>query len=90
VAKQIWMEKENRRGLLISSSGNISPVLAVGWLSCVCRVMGSDALPYINTLAFWIPNTTLSVEIPVDVDLPDPCGVADYGGHGMGRGEEIR
>ena len=38
VAKQIWME-ENRRGLLNSSSGNISPVLAVGWLSGVCRVV---------------------------------------------------
>jgi hypothetical protein len=85
------------------SSGHISPVCVVRWLSGGGGVIyiggrsdenhgerlpmtgggltSSNALPDIDAFSFWIPNATLCVEIPVDVDLPDPGSVADYGGH---------
>lgn len=42
---------------------------------------GTNALPYINTPSFWVPDTTLGEHVPVDVELPDPRCVADDGWH---------
>lgn len=41
----------------------------------------SNTFPDVNTFPLRIPNTTLCVEIPVNVNFPDSCGVADYGRH---------
>jgi len=46
----------------------------------------SNAFPYIYAFSLGIPNTTLGVEIPVNVNFPDPGGVADYSGH---RGKSL-
>jgi hypothetical protein len=50
---------------------------ADGWLG----LTSSNTLPDIYTSSLGIPYAALRVEIPVDVSLPDPGGVADYGGH---------
>jgi hypothetical protein len=42
---------------------------------------GTNALPYINTPSFWVPDATLREQVPVDVDLPDTRCVADDGWH---------
>lgn len=41
----------------------------------------SNTLPGIYSLFLWIPNGALCEEIPVKVNFPDPCGIADYGRH---------
>jgi hypothetical protein len=41
----------------------------------------SDALPYVHTLPFNIPDGTLSVHWPVYIDLPDAGSVADKARH---------
>jgi len=45
------------------------------------RLTSSDAFPDVYAFSLRIPNATLCVEIPVNVDFPNPCGVADYGRH---------
>jgi hypothetical protein len=45
------------------------------------RRTGTDALPYINTPSFGVPDATLGVDVPVDVELPDTRCVADDSGH---------
>jgi hypothetical protein len=42
---------------------------------------GTNALPYINTPSFWVPDATLGVQAPVDVELPDARCVADDSWH---------
>ena len=42
---------------------------------------GSNAFPDIYPLSLLIPYTALCVEIPVNVNFPDSCGVADYSRH---------
>lgn len=43
---------------------------------------GTNALPYINTPSFWVPDATLREHAPLDVELPDACCVAnDSCGH---------
>lgn len=64
-----------------STPGNVSPILAIRRLGGVRRVVDSDALPYVYTLSFGIPNTTLRVEIPVNISLPYACCVADDSRH---------
>ena len=41
----------------------------------------SYAFPDVYAFSFRIPNTTLCVEIPVNVNFPNSRCVADYGGH---------
>lgn len=38
---------------------------------------GTNALPYINTPSFWVPDATLREHVPVDVELPDARCVAN-------------
>jgi len=45
---------------------------------------GSDAFPDVYPFSLLIPYTALCVEIPVDVNFPNPCGVADYSRHRWG------
>ena len=42
---------------------------------------GTNALPYINTPSFWVPDATLREQVPVDVELPDTRCVADDSWH---------
>jgi hypothetical protein len=42
---------------------------------------GTDAFPYINTSSFRVPDATLGVQGPVDVELPDTRCVADDSWH---------
>ena len=42
---------------------------------------GTNAFPYINTSSFRIPDATLGVEGPEDVELPDTRCIADDGRH---------
>lgn len=70
----LWM-----KGL---SSGHVSPVCTVGWLSGGGGMMGSNAFPNVYAFSFWIPYTALCVEIPMDVNFPDAGSVADDGWHG--------
>ena len=42
---------------------------------------GSNAFPDIYAFSLRIPDATLCVEIPVNVDLPDACGITDNSGH---------
>lgn len=42
---------------------------------------GTNALPYINAPSFWVPDATLGVQAPVDVELPDARCVADDSWH---------
>jgi len=63
------------------SSSHIFPVGGVWWLGGSGGMMGSNAFPDIYAFPLLIPDTALRMEIPVNVDLPDPCGVADRGGH---------
>jgi hypothetical protein len=43
--------------------------------------VGANAFPYINTSSFRIPDATLGVQGPVDVELPNTCCIADDGRH---------
>lgn len=42
----------------------------------------SDAFPDIYAFPSGIPDSTLRVDGPVDVELPDARGIADKTGHG--------
>ena len=42
---------------------------------------GSNAFPDIYPFSLLIPYTALRVEIPVNVNFPNSCGVADYSRH---------
>jgi hypothetical protein len=42
---------------------------------------GTNALPYINPPSFWVPDATLGVQAPVDVEFPDARCVTDDGWH---------
>lgn len=42
---------------------------------------GTNALPYIDTPSFWVPDATLGEQVPVDVELPDARCVADNSWH---------
>jgi hypothetical protein len=41
----------------------------------------TNALPYINTPSFWVPDATLGEQVPVDVELPDAGCVANNSWH---------
>ena len=51
------------------------------WTDDRLELTGSDAFPDIYAFPLLIPDTALRVEIPVNVNFPDPCGVADCRGH---------
>ena len=42
---------------------------------------GTDAFPYIDTSSFRVPDATLGVQGPVDVELPDTRCIADDSWH---------
>ena len=42
---------------------------------------GTNALPYINSPSFRVPDATLGEEVPIDVELPDARCVANDSWH---------
>jgi len=59
------------------SPAKITPISSIRWLRSRSGLVGTNALPYINTSSFWVPNATLGEHLPVDVELPDARCVAD-------------
>lgn len=93
---------ENTQRVKGLSSGHISPVGVVWWLSGVRGIIcsgrqsdedqekatddrsgltSSNAFPDIHPFSLLIPYAALCVEIPVNVNFPNPCSVADNSGH---------
>ena len=50
---------------------------------------GTNAFPYINTSSFRVPDATLGVHVPVDVELPDTRCVADDSWHVVDSWDEL-
>jgi len=82
-----WIEGDNSHGKGdsrrrdCSTPSNVSPMLIIWRLGGERGLVSSDALPDIYTFPFRIPHTALSIEIPVNILLPDSRCVADYGRH---------
>jgi len=63
------------------SPRDITPISSIRWLSSRSGLVGTNALPYINPPSFWVPDATLGVQAPVDVEFPDARCVTDDGWH---------
>jgi len=64
-----------------SSSRDIAPIRGIWRLRASGGIVRSNALPDIDSLPSRIPDPTLRASGPVNVELPDACGVGDESRH---------
>ena len=71
----------------LSSRRRVVCVASNEWDVAVSRLerTGTNAFPDINTPSFRVPDATLGVHVPVDVELPDTRCVADDSWHVVGQ-----